>query len=114
MEFSINGNASGLSFYDNMLFVSVGGKPNRLVAFNTINGGESWHFDVPNSLGSVNVAPAVNDSLVLCGGQMVWVYMHWTGSVERKNGLSPSELFIQIIPSLTATGFTLLPKVSIV
>lgn len=68
-EFSLDGNASGISFYENMLFVSVGGTPNRLVAFNPHNGSELWHFEIPNSLGSVNVTPAINDSLVLCGGQ---------------------------------------------
>lgn len=69
MEFSLNGTASGISFFENTLFVSVGGQPNRLLAFNSLNGSERWQFDIPNSVGSVNVTPAVNDSLVLCGGQ---------------------------------------------
>ena len=69
IEFSLNGTASGISYFDNMLFVSVGCTPNRVVAFDTQDGSEIWHFEIPNTVGSVNVTPAVNDSLVLCGGQ---------------------------------------------
>ncbi len=68
-EFSLDGTASGISFYENTLFVSIGGEPNRLVAFNPQNSIELWHFEIPNSFGSVNVTPAINDSLVLFGGQ---------------------------------------------
>jgi outer membrane protein assembly factor BamB len=67
--FSLSGNASGISYYDQMLLVSVGGEPNRLVAFSAQNGNELWHFEIPNSGGSVNVTPAIHDSLILSGGQ---------------------------------------------
>ena len=69
-EFSLNGsNASGMSFYDGMLFVSVGSAPNNVIAFDAETGVELWRFEIPNSQGAVNIVPAINDSLVLCGGQ---------------------------------------------
>lgn len=70
MEFSLlGGYESGMSFYNNMLFVSIELDPNRFVAFNSNDTAEVWHFEVPNSGGSVNFVPTVNDTLVLCGGQ---------------------------------------------
>ncbi|MBN1558747.1 PQQ-binding-like beta-propeller repeat protein [candidate division KSB1 bacterium] len=64
-----NGIASGLSCYENMFFVSVEADPNRVLAFDADNGVELWRFEIPETHGSVNVVPAVNASLVLCGGQ---------------------------------------------
>ncbi|NWF90172.1 MAG: PQQ-binding-like beta-propeller repeat protein [Ignavibacteriaceae bacterium] len=70
MEFSLfGGYQSGMSFYNGMLFVSIELDFNRFVAFNYNDTTKVWHFDIPNSEGSVNVVPAVNDTLVLCGGQ---------------------------------------------
>jgi outer membrane protein assembly factor BamB len=69
MEFSLNGTASGISFYENMLFVSSEGEPNKITAFNAQNGNELWHFDIPNTRALVGLVPGINDSLVLCGGQ---------------------------------------------
>lgn len=69
-EFSLNNDvSSGISCYDNMLFVSVEATPNRLVAFEIENGQELWHFEIPDSRAGVGLVPAINNSLVLCGGQ---------------------------------------------
>ncbi len=81
--FSLDGTASGLSCCGDTLFVSVEHDPNMVVAFNARNGSELWHFEIPGTLGSVNVSPAVNDSIVLCGGQ------HGLGlyALDRYSGL---------------------------
>jgi outer membrane protein assembly factor BamB len=60
---------SGISFFDNVLFVSTDGLPSRLDAIDTQTGEEIWSFDIPNAEFSVALVPAVNDSMVLCGGQ---------------------------------------------
>jgi outer membrane protein assembly factor BamB len=69
IEFPLSGYESGMSFHNNTLFVSVELDPNRVIAFNPNDTTELWHFEIPNTMGSVNVVPAVNDSIVLCGGQ---------------------------------------------
>ncbi len=65
-----DGTSSGTSYYSGMLFVSVESDTNNaVVAYNVETGIELWRFYIPETGGSVNVTPAVNDSLVLCGGQ---------------------------------------------
>ena len=86
MEFSLDGGiASGISCYDDILFVSVEAQPNRLVAFNTEDGSERWDFEIPGTRGSVNLTPAINDSLVFCGGSQglgLYALDRLTGSVR--------------------------------
>jgi outer membrane protein assembly factor BamB len=70
-EFSLlgGGTPSGISFHNDVLFVSVDALPSRVVAIHTQTADELWRFEIPNAEFSVELVPAANDSLVLCGGQ---------------------------------------------
>jgi len=91
IEFSLNdGTASGISFYEDMLFVSVEAEPNRLVAFNAGDGRDLWDFEISGTHGSVNVTPAINDSLVFCGGNHglgLYALDRFTGMVKWLKGV---------------------------
>ena len=63
------GNPSGLSYVDGTLYVGVSTDPHYLRTFDAESADELWSFLVPGSRGSVNFVPAVQDSIVLMGGQ---------------------------------------------
>jgi outer membrane protein assembly factor BamB len=70
MEFILNGEyASRMSYYADMLYVSVTADTNKVLAFNAQEGTETWKFPIPNARASVGFVPTVCDSLLLCGGQ---------------------------------------------
>jgi len=58
-----------LTFYNNLLCLSVSGDPNMLEAIDVTSGDTLWTFPVPGSGGSMNFSGAQNDSLVFAGGQ---------------------------------------------
>lgn len=61
--------ADGISFYDKKLFVIIENDSTEITAFDSETGNELWRFRVPEASHGVNLSPAANDSLVLCGGQ---------------------------------------------
>ncbi len=58
-----------LTFYDNLLALSVGRYPNILEAVDASSGDNLWTFEIPDSKGGMSFACAQNDSMIFAGGQ---------------------------------------------
>ncbi|MDZ7295078.1 MAG: PQQ-binding-like beta-propeller repeat protein, partial [candidate division KSB1 bacterium] len=69
-------------YFDNTLYASLDGFPNRLIAYDVKSQTELWHFDIPYSDGDCLCTPAVNDCTVFIGGQLgrgLYALNRWTG-----------------------------------
>ena len=58
-----------LTFYNDLLAISVGRYPNILEVVNTTSGDTLWTFEILESGGSMNYVCAQNDSMIFAGGQ---------------------------------------------
>lgn len=82
-EFATRSEYTGyLACVDNILYASIDGYPNRLIAFDVKSQTELWRFIIPFTGGDCYCNPAVNDSLVFIGGQAgsgLYALNRWTG-----------------------------------
>jgi len=61
--------ATNISFFDKTLYIGAEGTPNTVYAYDFGSATQLWNFEIPGTWGAIGCTPAVNDSLVLCGGQ---------------------------------------------
>ena len=61
--------ATNISFFDQTLYIGAEGSPNTVYAYDFESATQLWNFDIPGTWGAIGCTPAVNDSLIFCGGQ---------------------------------------------
>ncbi|NQT27181.1 PQQ-binding-like beta-propeller repeat protein [candidate division KSB1 bacterium] len=78
-------NQVDFSVHGSTLIAGVGGDPITIYGYDLDQDSVLWSFEIPGSGGALSCQPAVNDSLVLCGGQGgdgLYALDRWTGAVR--------------------------------
>jgi len=78
-------NNTEFTVHGRTLIVGVGEDPISIHGYDLVEDSVLWDFEIPGSGGALSCLPAVNDSLVVCGGQGgdgLYALDRWTGAVR--------------------------------